>query len=235
MVTQQTAGSVLRSGKGKRLMNTPKQKHALVICNGEMPSLKLIAPLLKTKPFIICADGGANKARPFGITPHVIIGDLDSITQKTRHYFSSVPIVHNPNQYNTDLEKALDHLLENGITSATVIGATGDRPDHTISNFSILLKYHRKLTLRFFDERCTVEVVRKSIRFRTVLGQQISLVPMGKSSGITTSGLKYPLKKESLELGVREGLSNEATGSSVSVNVLRGALLLFIIHPHITH
>jgi thiamine pyrophosphokinase len=216
-------------------MKPVKHKHALVICNGEMPSLKLIAPFLKTKPFIVCADGGANKARPFGITPHVIIGDLDSITQKTRHYYSTVPVIHNPNQNNTDLEKALDHLLECGITSATVIGATGDRPDHTMSNFSILLKYQKKLALRFFDERCTVEVIRTSVRFRAVPGQQISLVPMGKASGITTSGLKYPLKNEALELGVREGLSNEAVGSTVSVSVKKGGLLLFIIHPNITH
>lgn len=216
-------------------MKKKSARHALVICNGEMPSQKLIAPFLKTKPLIVCADGGANKVRPFGITPHMIIGDLDSITQKTRLFFSSVPIIHNPDQNNTDLEKALDYLLSINITSATVIGATGDRPDHTMSNFSILLKYHKKLSLRFFDERCTVEVVRKSVRLRARAGQQISLVPMGKCSDITTAGLKYPLKKESLEPGVREGLSNEATGTHVSVTVQRGNLLLFIIHPHITH
>lgn len=216
-------------------MSVSKQKHALVICNGEMPSQKLIAPFLKTKPYIVCADGGANKARPFGIIPHVIIGDLDSITQKTRQYYSSVPVMQNTNQYNTDLEKALDHLLERKIASATIIGATGDRPDHTMSNFSILMKYHRRLALRFFDERCTVEVIRSSVRFRTTAGQQISLVPMGTCTGITTAGLKYPLKNESLELGVREGLSNEAVGTAVSVSVKKGSLLLFIIHPHITH
>ncbi|MBP9211613.1 MAG: thiamine diphosphokinase [Bacteroidetes bacterium] len=209
-------------------------KHALIICNGEMPSLKLITPFLRTKPFIICADGGANRARPYGITPDVIIGDLDSITQRTRQYFATVPIVHNPDQYNTDLEKALDHLLELGVTSATVIGATGERSDHTMSNFSILLKYHKRIALQFLDERCTVEVVRRSARFRTAAGQQISLVPMGRCSGITTSGLKYPLKNEALELGVREGLSNEATGSTAGVSVKKGALLLFIIHSHIT-
>ncbi|NUN68702.1 MAG: thiamine diphosphokinase [Bacteroidetes bacterium] len=210
-------------------------KNALIICNGEMPSLKLITPFLRRKPFIICADGGANRARPYGITPDVIIGDLDSITQRTRQYFAAVPIVHNPDQYNTDLEKALDHLLSLGITSATVIGATGERSDHTMSNFSILLKYHKRIALQFLDERCTVEVIRRSVRFRTVPGQQISLVPMGRCGGITTKGLKYPLRNEALEPGVREGLSNEATGTAASVAVKSGALLLFVIHSHIIH
>jgi len=211
-----------------------KQKHALIICNGEMPSQKILAPLLKKKTFIICADGGANKARAFNILPHCIIGDLDSITQKTRHYFSSVPIIHNPDQNSTDLEKALEYLVVNSFSSATIIGATGDRPDHTMANFSILMKYHKKISLQFFDERCTVKIVRKNIRFTAEIGQQISLLPMGKCSGITTEGLKFPLNNETLELGVREGSSNEAVKKIISITLKTGSLLLFIIHSHIT-
>ncbi|MBI2427194.1 MAG: thiamine diphosphokinase [Ignavibacteriales bacterium] len=215
-------------------MKPEQKKIALVICNGEMPSSKLIVPLLKSKPFIICADGGANKARSFGITPHVIIGDLDSITDKSRHYFSSVPIIHLSDQNSTDLEKALDYLLTNKFSSATVIGATGDRPDHTMANFSILVKYHTRLMLQYFDERCTIEVVRKRIQFSAVIGQQISLVPMGHCSGIQTHGLKFPLNNESLEPGVREGLSNEAVKSRITISLKKGSLLLFKIHPTIT-
>jgi len=209
-------------------------KHALIICNGEMPSKKIIAPLLKNKPYIVCADGGANKARAFGITPQVIIGDLDSITQQTRKYFSSVPIIHLTDQNSTDLEKALDYLLTHKFSSATVIGATGDRPDHTMANFSILLKYHKKISLLFLDERCTVEVIQRRVTFPAVIGQQISLVPMGRCTGIVTHGLKYPLHYETLAPGVREGSSNEATSTRVSVSLKNGPLLLFKIHPTIT-
>ncbi len=216
-------------------MKRKKNKHALIICNGEMPSKKLLLPLLKIKPFILCADGGANKARSYGLEPHCIIGDLDSITQKTRHFYSSVPVIHSADQNSTDLEKALDYLLKNLFTSATIVGATGERPDHMMSNFSILLKYHRKLNLLFFDERCTIEIIQKKIQFDAFVGQQISIVPMGACSGIVTSGLKYPLKNESLELGVREGSSNEAVKSRITINLKNGSLLLFKIHPHITH
>lgn len=211
-----------------------KIKHALIICNGEIPPKKFLLPLLKKKPFILCADGGANKAKIVGITPQCIIGDLDSITEKTKRYFSSIPIIHLTDQYTTDLEKALNYLVAKGFASATIIGAMGERPDHTLSNFSILVKYHSKIALKFFDERCTVEVVRKKISFKTKVGQQISLVPMGKCSGIVTKGLKYPLKNESLELGVREGSSNEATKTTVSITVKKGSLLLFKIHPEYT-
>ena len=216
-------------------MRQKKQTHALVICNGEMPSSRLISPMLKTKPFIVCADGGANKVRAFGIVPDCIICDLDSITQKTRHYFSFVPVIHNPDQDNTDLEKVLEYLLINHFVSATIIGATGDRPDHTMANFSILLKYHKKLSLQFLDERCSIEIIQKKVRFNSFIGQQISIIPLGKCTGITTKGLKYLLKNESLELGVREGSSNEAVAATIDITVKTGSLLLFKMHPHIKH
>lgn len=215
-------------------MKNIRGRSVLIICNGEMPPRHLIAPLLRRKPFIVCADGGANKVRPYGIIPDVIIGDLDSITDRTRQYFSSVPILRDPDQETTDLEKVLNFLLENRAGSAVVIGATGDRPDHTLANLSILLKYHRRIALQYFDERCTIEVVHKRAKFSTVAGQQISLVPMGKCTGITTTGLKYPLKNESLAPGVREGVSNAALGTSVTVTVRTGPLLLFRIHPSVT-
>lgn len=187
----------------------------------------MLSPLLRSRPFIICADGGANKVRSFGITPDCIIGDLDSITNATRRYYASVPVIHVARQDSTDLEKALDYLLEQRFRSAAVVGATGDRPDHTMGNFSILVKYHKKILLQFIDERCEISVIQKKIRFKTFAGQKISLVPMGKCSGVTTSGLKYPLHNEPLEPGVREGTSNEAFARTAAVSVRQGNLLLF--------
>ena len=208
-----------------------KTNHALVICNGEMPSKKIISPLMHTKPFIVCADGGANKALVKKIRPHLIIGDLDSITKKTRRIFSSVPIIHIPDQNSTDLEKALEYLVANKFTAVTIVGATGERPDHTFANFSILVKYAEKMHVKFLDDYCSVQCVKKKISFTAHIGQQISLMPMGTCSGITTRGLKYPLKNESLALGVREGSSNEAIAQRIHIIVNNGTLLLFIIHP----
>ncbi|MBW7887706.1 MAG: thiamine diphosphokinase [Bacteroidetes bacterium] len=212
-------------------MSTQKQKTALVICNGKIPPREYFTPYLKERPVILCADGGANKARNINITPHLIIGDLDSITEQTRKAFQHIPIIHLADQYSTDLEKALEYLLQHAVHSAVVFGATGNRSDHLMANFSILLKYHSKLHLQFVDEYSTVEIVDKKISFKAKRGQQISLMPMGRCEGIVTKGLKYPLENEALALGVREGSSNEAVSSTVSVSVARGALLLFKIHP----
>jgi thiamine pyrophosphokinase len=202
---------------------------ALVICNGVVLSKAKIALLLREKPFIICADGGANKARLLGIRPHAIIGDLDSISSRTRKHFSSVETIHIADQESTDLEKALDFLLKLLIPSATVVGATGGRPDHSLANLSILKKYHKRIRLLFSDPFCDIRIIDSKIVFEAIVGSLISLMPLDRCEGIQTIGLKYPLSNESLELGEREGTSNIVISSPVKITVKKGCLLLFVV------
>jgi thiamine pyrophosphokinase len=202
---------------------------ALVICNGDVLSKAKIAPLLREKPFIICADGGANKARLLGIRPHAIIGDLDSISSGTRKHFSRVEAIHIADQESTDLEKALNFLLKLLIPSATVVGALGGRPDHSLANLSILKKFHKKIRLLFSDPYCDIRIIENKIVFEAVVGSVISLMPLDRCEGIQTIGLKYPLDNESLELGEREGTSNVVISSPVQITVKRGCLLLFVV------
>ncbi len=202
---------------------------ALVICNGDVLSKAKIAPLLREKPFIICADGGANKARLLGIRPHAIIGDLDSISSRTRKHFSRVETIHIADQESTDLEKALDFLLKLLIPSATVVGATGGRPDHSLANLSILKKYHKRIRLLFSDPYCDIRIIDSKIVFEAIVGSVISLMPLNRCEGIQTVGLKYSIDNESLELGEREGMSNVVISSPVRISVKRGCLLLFVV------
>ena len=66
-------------------------KSALLICNGEPPSRALARRLVSEVDLIVAADGGADVARRLGIYPHVIIGDLDSITESTKRFFALGP------------------------------------------------------------------------------------------------------------------------------------------------
>lgn len=202
---------------------------ALVICNGDVLTKAEFAPLLREKPFIVCADGGANKARLLGIRPHAIIGDLDSISSVTRKHFVRVETIHIADQESTDLEKALDFLLKLLIPSVTVVGATGGRPDHTLANFSILKKYHHKIRILFSDPFCDIKIIEGRVDFEAPVGTIVSLMPIDRCEGIHTIGLKYPLENESLELGQREGTSNIVVSSPVRITVKKGCLLLFVV------
>lgn len=186
-------------------------------------------PLLRERSFILCADGGANKARRLGIRPDVIVGDLDSISPATRKFFTHVETIHIGDQDSTDLEKSFEYLLSKKIFDVVVVGAMGGRPDHSLANLSILKKYHARLKLRYSDPYCDIQIIDRRIEFDLEVGSMVSLMPLGRCSGITTVGLRYPLRNESLELGVREGTSNEVISSPAKISVRSGNLLLFTL------
>jgi thiamine pyrophosphokinase len=203
--------------------------NALIICNGPLPPRRRIAPLIAGDTLIICADGGANRALARGIIPHLIIGDLDSLTPRTAAALQQVQKIRVEDQNSTDLAKALEYLVQRGVGRAAVIGATGRRPDHELANFSILAKYHSRLEVTFVDAWCRMQIIDRTVQLPLKPGTTLSLMPLGKCEGITTRGLAWPLNNETLELGVREGNSNRVTASPVEISLMRGKLLLFIV------
>ena len=90
------------------------------------------------------------------------------------------------------------------------LGFTGRRTDHLLGNLSLLKTFADRLALRIVDDYCDIRLIDRRIRFRAAIGQKISLCPLdGAVEGITTEGLKWSLRSESLVPGVREGISNE--------------------------
>ncbi len=203
---------------------------AVIIANGFHPSSKLVRSYIRDADLIICADGGANFARKAGIVPDIIIGDLDSITKETKRYFKSVPHLLVKDQNSTDLEKAISYCITHHLDAVDVIGALGERIDHTTGSLGCFKKYGQKVTLRFIDNHGELSSVGKHTTIETKKNEILSLIPLGKCLGVTTKNLKYSLKNASMELGVQEGISNVAVSSSVSISVRRGILLLFRFH-----
>lgn len=205
-------------------------KRGLIIANGTLPSPRVIRILAAKADLIVCADGGANGARKLGIRPDVILGDFDSISRSTRQYFRTVPLVFIEDQNSTDMEKAIDFCIKRRIKSVDVVGATGGRIDHTTGNLGCFKKFGKKIDLRFIDVIGVLTRIDRVVRLSTTIGEKLSLIPLERCSGVSTRHLKYPLRKAVLELGVREGISNEATASTVEVSVKRGTLLLYRFH-----
>ena len=50
---------------------------AIIFANGDAPDRKTIERWITPTDRIIAADGGTRNALSVGITPHVVIGDLD--------------------------------------------------------------------------------------------------------------------------------------------------------------
>lgn len=211
-------------------MKKLKPQKALVIANGIQPKNSIVKKIVSTVDYIICADGGANHALKMRIKPDVIIGDLDSITPKTKKYYQNVPIIFVGDRDSTDLEKAIKFCIVRNIKIIDIIGATGDRIDHTIGNLGCFKKFGKKVTLKIIDPAGELFLVRKNIKLNTIVRKNISLIPLDQCEGVTTKNLKYSLKNDSLELGIREGTTNKAISDNVTIDLRSGTLLLYHLH-----
>jgi thiamine pyrophosphokinase len=211
-----------------------------LICNGEPPSRTRARKLAAAADFVVAADGGANIARRFGIWPHLIVGDLDSIAPATRKFFSPSPhrtkprrsteFLHVPRQDNTDLEKALDVLAERRTKRVVIIAATGRRIDHTLGNLSVIWRYTDAMEIVFVGDGWFALPVGKMKRLHAARGTIVSLIPFGACSGITLKGLQYPLREATMRVG-EIGLSNVVVKSPFTVRVRNGNMLM-IVHAH---
>jgi thiamine pyrophosphokinase len=206
-------------------------KYALILANGKPPSKRLFKKYLSLADLFICADGGANTAVRYNCIPHLIIGDFDSVQKKTLHVFNKVKIQKLKDQNSTDLEKALTAAIQNKCSKIAVMGATGGRLDHAIGNLSALAKFSHKASVKFVDDTGEFIPAGHRLDIPLAIGTNISLLPLSRCSKIVTAGLKWNLKNESLQLGVRESTSNIVVSSRVNIRVGSGDLIVYIMHP----
>lgn len=202
----------------------------LVIANGTLPSKNILRELVSQANIIICADGGANAARKMYITPDIILGDFDSITSSTKKYFKNIPQLFIENQNSTDLEKAICYCIVKQIPSVIIVGAHGTRIDHSTGALGCFKRFGHLIEMKIVDTVGEITCIRKKISFKTKKKEKLSLIPLDRCEGVTTKHLKYALKNSVLELGIQDGISNEAISKTVSVSVKKGTLLLYRFH-----
>jgi thiamine pyrophosphokinase len=200
---------------------------ALIIANGHLPSVRIVRELVQSANVIVCADGGANHARKLKVKPTIILGDFDSITPATKKYYRSVPKVQINDEQSTDLEKAIAYCIKQKIESADIIGAFGDRLDHTTGSLGCFKKFGKKIELKFVDSVGVLTRINNSETIRTKKGEKLSLIPFGRCVGVSTKNLKYELNNAVMEIGVLEGISNFALSTFITITVRRGILLLY--------
>jgi thiamine pyrophosphokinase len=203
-------------------------KKCIIIANGDLPKRNHIKILMqKNYDTIICADGGANSAAKLNIVPDFIIGDFDSITDETKKMFhNKSKFIQIKRQNDTDVEKCLKFAIKNKFSEAILLGATGDRLDHSICNLGIVLKFYDKIKIKIVHQKSLLIPISGEVNFKTTKGETISLYGFDEKTFITSIGLKYKLKKESLPFGKKESTSNVAISDLVHLKIENGIIFL---------
>lgn len=195
------------------------QEPALIIANGAACSMELMGQLLEWSPLVIVLDSTIERVIELGIKVDVLLGDFDRGFDPEYYRDMQYPleIVHTPDQNKTDLEKALDYLIERKFPAVNVIWATGRRADHTITNITNIVRYRDLIKIVILDDHSKVFLLPQKFEKWYPAGTPLSLIPIGKVSGINSKNLKYQLDNDELTIGYRTGSSNEALADGIVV------------------
>jgi len=189
---------------------------ALVIAGGDPPPVDLFTTL-PPPVYTVAADSGINHARVLDLDVDVLVGDLDSADEISVQWAADQGAtidVHPTDKDQTDLELALeaavDAAAELDLDELVVIGLAGGRVDHWLANLLTLAgPLTASIDVTAYVGRSRISVVRGTRSLDGRPGELISLLPVGGPvHGITTTGLEYPLRGETLDAGSSRGVSN---------------------------
>jgi thiamine pyrophosphokinase len=212
--------------------------HTLIFIGGDPPHPN-VRQHLPADAFVIAADSGYAHAIAMGFVPNELVGDMDSISavDLSDARDSNILISQFPTDKDlTDTEIAIASAIARQSTHITVVSGGGDRFDHVLGMVHSLTSCALTVdtTLLIGTARVSYATYTKEFRINTQSGNTISLIPIGGAATVTTTGLQWELNNDTLQSFASRGVSNIATGESVSISVTDGSLAViepFFINP----
>jgi len=218
-----------------------KGDYAVIAAGGDKAwEASALAGLFENARLIIAADSGASYLRALGIVPHVFVGDFDSCEPKTAEELATagVSTVTLPRDKDkTDSEAALDIAVNRGCNTIVVLGALGgSRPEHSIANIFLLESYAKKGAdvVIYSPPTLICGILGKAGQTarKVILGSPgdwVSLFAVSrKARGVTTEGLRFPLRGAVLKRGTTLGVSNEMLSHRAEISLDQGYLLIVV-------
>jgi thiamine pyrophosphokinase len=212
-------------------------RQALIFIGGDAPHANALAYTLNDADqdaLIIAADSGWEFAIAAGKTPHLLIGDMDSINpqhlEDARNRDVDI-IEHSPDKDHTDTELALQLAQSLKYDNIHVITGGGDRFDHVLAMVHSLVNIADTATVTAHIGQSFVRIATpQELTTVTInVGDTISLIPLGgHAKGVTTTGLKWNLTRSTLKSFASRGVSNIATSSTATVHIRTGILAIII-------
>ncbi len=224
-------------------MSAPAQQargtYVVIFANGEFSPPPGVENHLKGR-YIICADGGTRHALALGLTPHLIVGDLDSVPAEVIQRLESegTPVIRFPRDKDqTDLELALEYAIRSGGEDILLLGLLGGRLDQTLANiFLLALPEWDRARLWLADGPDTAYLLRSgdTLTLEGEPGNTVSLLPLTPTvKGVSTGGLRWPLQDATLYFGRTLTVSNELVGRETEVKVGEGRMMVIIRNAQI--
>ena len=177
---------------------------------------------------VIAADGGYDTLKALGVSPDLILGDMDSLKGTAPNIESLVFPVRKDE---TDSFLAYREGVRRGYTEFKLYGCVGGREDHTFANYSLLLYAKERGHEMTLVSKCTDAFVLKneSITLSGTPYSHLSLFAFGgEARRVSVHGAEYEAEGITLTPSYPLGVSNRFCKSEVKIEVKDGTLLVMI-------
>lgn len=207
---------------------------AIVVSGGKAPSKELLLEYIREDDYIIGVDKGCNTLYEYDIIPNVILGDFDSADNNYVEYFINKGIerFRFPKEKDyTDTHLGYLKAKEDGADEILFFGAIGNRVDHTLGNYGILLMaLEDNIHTEIIDDNNRLFLINKKTTFQGEYGEIISFHAFSDVvKNVNIVGAKYELKSYNMTLFEPRAISNEFLNNDVTVSFDDG--IIMVIFP----
>ena len=179
--------------------------------------------------FVIACDSGITSCKELGITPNLIVGDFDSHEKPdTEIETITLPTAKD----DTDTMFAAKEAVNRGFGEVVLLGAVGDRIDHTLANVYILSYLQNEgvkgLIVDDFSEMLIIgKNGQNTGKISDIYGYFSLICLEGKVEGVTIKNAKFPLENGIITPNHQYATSNEVLpGEVAEVSIEKGSTLL---------
>jgi len=201
---------------------------ALIISNGDLKDIDILK-YYNNVDVVICADGGARHLYNRNLKPDIIIGDLDSLDGRILESYKNLAVKfekHPTRKNMTDTELSINYAINIGAREIVLLGATGNRLDHSIANVLILYRLaYENVNMTIIDSHNEIFVVKNILKLRKKEGYFISIIPLVDSK-VTLKGFEYNTNSLEFKLGSTLGISNRIIDEEGLIQVDSGICLV---------
>ncbi|MEG2004139.1 MAG: thiamine diphosphokinase [Clostridia bacterium] len=176
--------------------------------------------------FTIAADAGFMYFKKNNIKPDIIIGDFDSLGIVPNE---SNVIRHAAEKDDTDMMLAIKEGMKYAYKKFVIYGGLGGRLDHTLANIQSLCFISECGGIGYLinDDYSLAVIKNGTLFFDESFSGTISVFCMGElATGVSLSGLKYPLEDATMRKTSPIGVSNEFLKINSSIGVNNGELIV---------
>jgi thiamine pyrophosphokinase len=164
-----------------------------------------LSAALELAPTVVAADSGADAALASGLTPELVVGDMDSISSEGRVRLG--PRIHEVSEQDTtDFDKVLRAIDAPRMLG---VGFMGARLDHELAAMAVLARSPQRCML--VGRQDVVFAAPHELSLNLPRGTRVSLFPMAQVTG-RSEGLLWAIDGLDFAPCGRTGTSNEATG-----------------------